>query len=164
MLFRSEEELKEAKTEDNKVTNIYQEDEDSNIVQEKVFNIIEIEELGLVGLSSPEVSELKELRKSLNDMCYQIFDIIDSPNFTISENHKKELKDFIDDALLWICSIEKPTKIDYKQKIDEINDEEVYPKGAPEGWGCPAVSNHTFTEIDKRLKKEKNNTLLWLIN
>ena len=37
--------------------------------------------------------------------------------------------------------------------LDEINDEEVYPKGAPEGWGCPAVSNHTFTEIDKRLKK-----------
>ena len=84
--------------------------------------MIELEELGLIGLSSPEVSELKELRKSLNDMCYQIFDIIDNPNFTISENHKKELKDFIDDALLWICSIEKPTKIDYKQKIDEIND------------------------------------------
>jgi molecular chaperone DnaK (HSP70) len=115
-------EIKDAKSEDHKTTNIYQEDEDSHIAQEKVFNIIEIEELGLVGLSSPEVTELKELRKSLNDLCYQIFDIIDNPSFIITDEHKKELKDFIDDALLWICSIDKPSKIDYKQKIDEIND------------------------------------------
>lgn len=115
-------EIKDANLEDKKTTNIYQDDDDANITQEKVFNIVEIEELGLVGLSTPEVSELKELRKSLNDLCYQIFDIIDSSNFSIAENHKQELKDFVDDTLLWICSIEKPTKIDYKQKIDEIND------------------------------------------
>jgi len=115
-------ELKDANLEDNKTTNIYQDDEDANINQEKVFDIVEIEELGLVGLSMPEISELKELRQSLNDLCYQIFDILDNPNFNISESHKKELKDFVDDTLLWICSIEKPTKTDYKQKIDEIND------------------------------------------
>ena len=114
--------IKEAGEENTKITNIYQDDEDSHITQEKVFNIVEIEELGLVGLSSPEVSELKELRKSLNDLCYQLFDIISNSSFNIEENHKQELKDFIDDTLLWICSIEKPSKIDYKQKIDEIND------------------------------------------
>ena len=42
--------------------------------------------------------------------------------FIIEQNHKNELKDFIDDALLWAHVHDKPTKIDYKQKIDEIND------------------------------------------
>jgi len=101
-------------------TNIY--DDDDNTVQEKVFSMQEVEELGLIGLTSPEVAELKELRKTLNDLCYSLFDIIENPSFKIELQHKKELKDFIDDSLLWICSIEKPTKIDYKQKIDEIND------------------------------------------
>ena len=146
--------IKDASTEDTKTTNIYQEDEDSNIVQEKVFNMLEIEELGLVGLTSPEVSELKELRKSLNDLCYQIFDIIDNSNLNIEEQHKCELKDFIDDTLLWICSIEKPTKIDYKQKIDEIND------------ACDKILSHYNNEIFKqedlyniKSKKEELETL-----
>ena len=102
-------------------TNIYQDDDD-NIDQEQVLKMNDIEELGLIGLSDPEQSEIKELRTSLNSLCYELFDIIESKNLNIEEQHKKELKDFIDDSLLWICSKEKPTKIDYKQKIDEIND------------------------------------------
>jgi hypothetical protein len=76
----------------------------------------------MVGLTEPEISELKELKKSLNDLCYTIFDIIENSSFVIEKEHKKELRDFIDDTLLWICSHDKPTKLDYKVKIDEINE------------------------------------------
>lgn len=109
-----------AKTSKTEATNIYDDDlEDDD--KEKVIEMKELEELGLTGLTDPEVAELKELKKSLNDLCYSIFDIIENPSFVIEKEHKKELRDFIDDALLWICSHDKPTIIDYKAKIDEIN-------------------------------------------
>jgi hypothetical protein len=79
-------------------------------------------EYGFIGLSDPEQSELKELRKSLNELCYSIFGLLENSELKIKEEHKSELRDFIDDSLLWICSHEKPTKIDYKQKIDEVNE------------------------------------------
>lgn len=45
---------------------------------------------------------------------------------------------------------------------EEISTEEVYPKGTPEGWGCPAVSNESMKEIDALLQANKN-MLLWII-
>jgi hypothetical protein len=45
---------------------------------------------------------------------------------------------------------------------EAISSEEVYPKGTPEGWGCPAVSNTDMKEIDKLLKENKK-VLMWII-
>lgn len=45
---------------------------------------------------------------------------------------------------------------------EAISSEEVYPKGTPEGWGCPAVSNIDMKEIDKLLKENKK-VLMWII-
>lgn len=45
---------------------------------------------------------------------------------------------------------------------DEVPNNEVYPEGTPEGWGCPAVSNKSMEEIDEVLKENKN-ILLWII-
>jgi molecular chaperone DnaK (HSP70) len=97
-------------------TNIYLDDNDEKTYQ----NILNIDET-LVGMSDIEQDEIKILRTTLNDLCYSIFDLIDNPSFAIEQIHKKELRDFIDDTLLWICSHEKPSKNDYMQKIDEIN-------------------------------------------
>lgn len=45
---------------------------------------------------------------------------------------------------------------------DAIPDNEVYPEGTPEGWGCPAVSNESMKEIDELLKTNKK-VLMWII-
>ena len=45
---------------------------------------------------------------------------------------------------------------------EAISSDEVYPKGTPEGWGCPAVSNVDMKEIDKLLKENKK-VLMWII-
>jgi len=45
---------------------------------------------------------------------------------------------------------------------EAVPNDEVYPEGTPEGWGCPAVSNESMTEIDKILKQNKN-VLMWII-
>jgi len=43
-----------------------------------------------------------------------------------------------------------------------VNDEEIYPLGAPEGYGCPAVSNNTMRYLDLRLKNKKKDVLMWV--
>jgi hypothetical protein len=45
---------------------------------------------------------------------------------------------------------------------DAIADEEIYPSGTPEGWGCPAVSNRFMTTLDSLLKDKKKPVLLWI--
>ena len=43
-----------------------------------------------------------------------------------------------------------------------VSEEEVYPSGAPEGWGCPAVSDNFMRKIDEKLKVVKEPVLLWM--
>ena len=45
---------------------------------------------------------------------------------------------------------------------EKIPDTEVYPKGTPEGWGCPAVSNDMMRYLDKKLKNAKKPVLFWI--
>jgi molecular chaperone DnaK (HSP70) len=87
-----------------------------------IFEQLENESQGFIGLSDAEKADLKELRQAVSDLCYSIYDIINSGNLNISINHATDMKDFIDDALLWLHIHEKPTKMDYKIKLDEIND------------------------------------------
>ena len=43
-----------------------------------------------------------------------------------------------------------------------VSDQEVYPNGTPEGWGCPTISNNSFKIIDPLLKKSSNPVLMWI--
>ncbi|WP_146943660.1 murein L,D-transpeptidase catalytic domain-containing protein [Chryseobacterium hagamense] len=45
-----------------------------------------------------------------------------------------------------------------------MSDEEVFPKGSPEGWGCPTVSNNAMKEIDPMLQKSGKPVLMWIYN
>ena len=45
---------------------------------------------------------------------------------------------------------------------EEVADEEVYPKGTPEGWGCPTISNASFRLIDPLLKDSSKPVLMWI--
>jgi molecular chaperone DnaK (HSP70) len=114
----------EIKSIDNSIgTNIYSNENDENNELDddnKIINIIDNEYIE--KLSEEEINEIKELRKDLFDLCYNIFDIICNDGFKIDDTHRSELKDYIDDTLLWLHIHEKPTRIEYKQKIDEVND------------------------------------------
>lgn len=43
-----------------------------------------------------------------------------------------------------------------------IPDTTLYPKGAPEGWGCPAVSDKFMTSLDQRLQQTQKPVLMWM--
>jgi hypothetical protein len=43
-----------------------------------------------------------------------------------------------------------------------VSDEEIYPNGTPEGWGCPTISNNNFRIIDPLLKSSSKPVLMWI--
>lgn len=45
---------------------------------------------------------------------------------------------------------------------EAVSDNEVYPDGTPEGWGCPTLSNQNFMRVDTLLKKSTKPVLLWM--
>lgn len=45
---------------------------------------------------------------------------------------------------------------------DQVSDNEIYPEGTPEGWGCPTISDNSFKLIDPLLKKSKQPVLMWI--
>ncbi len=45
---------------------------------------------------------------------------------------------------------------------EAVSDEEVYPRGTPEGWGCPILSNNSFKQVDPLLKASKKPVLMWI--
>lgn len=45
---------------------------------------------------------------------------------------------------------------------DLMSDEEIYPKGSPEGWGCPTISNNAMRNLDPILQKSKQPVLMWI--
>jgi hypothetical protein len=47
---------------------------------------------------------------------------------------------------------------------EAVSDEEVYPVGTPEGWGCPTISNSNFKKIDPILKASEKPVLMWIYN
>ena len=44
-----------------------------------------------------------------------------------------------------------------------VPDKAVYPEGTPEGWGCPAISNAAFLEIDKMIQNSNLRPLMWIV-
>lgn len=45
-----------------------------------------------------------------------------------------------------------------------MSDKEVYPKGSPEGWGCPTISNNAMRELDPIIQKSGKPLLMWIYN
>ncbi|WP_449399123.1 murein L,D-transpeptidase catalytic domain-containing protein [Chryseobacterium wanjuense] len=45
-----------------------------------------------------------------------------------------------------------------------MSDDDVFPKGSPEGWGCPTISNNAMREIDPMLQNSKKPVLMWIYN
>ena len=45
-----------------------------------------------------------------------------------------------------------------------MSDDEVYPKGSPEGWGCPTISNNAMKEIDPIIQNSEKPLLMWIYN
>lgn len=45
---------------------------------------------------------------------------------------------------------------------EAVSEDEVYPNGTPEGWGCPAISNNTMKIADALIRRQKGHMLMWI--
>ena len=43
-----------------------------------------------------------------------------------------------------------------------MSENELFPNGSPEGWGCPTLSNRNMKIVDSMLLQTKRPTLLWI--
>ena len=46
---------------------------------------------------------------------------------------------------------------------ENVPETEIYPRGTPEGWGCPAISNEQMKVLDALLKNAGQQVLLWVV-
>ena len=102
-------------------TSIYEND-DEEIITKELYEELENNELGVKNGDSDEIKkETRRLRELLVSLCYSIFDILSSEMQIIEKHVSDELKEYIDDILLWIYVKEKISIEDYKKKIEEVN-------------------------------------------
>ena len=110
-----------------KATTVYgDEKEDLEINKEDYDNHLEDEEMGISEMDENEKKEIKSIKNNLIELAHSVFDLLnDNEKFknNISSDDKTRLIDFIDDSLLWSYTAVKPKKIDFINKINEINDE-----------------------------------------
>jgi len=102
-------------------TTIYGNDADEAEAKE-IYEKLENEELGIDStIDQQEKEEIKQTRDNLIELCHSIFEVINSDTMNISDKDIKDLRDYIDDVLLWTHVVEKISKSEYRQKIEEIN-------------------------------------------
>lgn len=101
----------------NTGTNLFDDDDITDDILNEALNKADIEEFG----ENQNIREIKELKTKLVELCNSLHNILQVDNCLLEEKDKLELRDYIDDTLLWIYSINKPTKLDYETKIEEVN-------------------------------------------
>jgi hypothetical protein len=47
---------------------------------------------------------------------------------------------------------------------DLMSDEEIFPGGSPEGWGCPTISDNAMKEVDPMIQNSQKPVLMWIYN
>lgn len=117
--------LKSKRDETNNSTSIYEngDEEDEDVITKEIYEEIENSELGIKNSENSEIKkEMRRLRDLLVSLCYSVFDVLSSDNIGLEEAHITELREYVDETLLWVFVKEQISIDDYKQKIDEINE------------------------------------------
>lgn len=137
-------------------TTVYgKEDDEEEDEMRQAFEKVTKDELGCNGgMSDSELIEIKEMRDALMELCKTASSIICSDKINIQRDQKEEMLHHIDDIMMWYYSHEKPTKNDYKEKIDNMNaicDEfvELYDKEGKELFTSNILSGCTETNSQK---------------
>jgi heat shock protein 1/8 len=102
-------------------TTVYGNDEDDPELN-KLYEELENDEFGITDeMDEEDKKRIKEKREYLVSLCYSIFDILSMDNLNIEQEYIDELKDYIDDVLLWIHVADKIECSEYDERIDIIN-------------------------------------------
>tara|TARA_Y100000780_G_scaffold179369_1_gene164723 strand:+ start:21039 stop:23759 length:2721 start_codon:yes stop_codon:yes gene_type:complete len=102
-------------------TNVFDDSDDE--LDEKIFEKIEDDELGLCdNTEEEEKKRIKTKRKYLLDLCHSVYDVVSSDRLKVSEEDLSDLKNLINDILLWIHVKEKIKEAEYDEKAEVLNE------------------------------------------
>ena len=100
-------------------TTVYGDEED----EESMFEKLEDEEFGFTDdMDQSEKDDIRQVRDQLISLCYSVVDVINCDSIKIVDHHKDELREYIDDILLWTHVKEKIKKSEYLRKIKELDE------------------------------------------
>jgi len=113
-----------SKSSDTNATSVYEDDNDGDeVITKELYEELENNELGIKNSENGEIKkEMRRLRDLLVNLCYSVFNILSSDNIKLEQNYNNELKEYIDDILIWVSVKEQISIEDYKQKIEEVNE------------------------------------------
>lgn len=107
-------------TNDKNCTSVYGQEELEE--DNEIYEMLKNEDFGLTNEMTDEVKkELIQLRDILIDLCHTVLEVITSKCIKINKDHVGEIKDYIDEILLWVYVQQKISKTEFIQKIEEVN-------------------------------------------
>jgi molecular chaperone DnaK (HSP70) len=165
--------VKEANNQLNAGTTVFGNEEDEDTIFQNPNDECEDE--------NNDKNEIRNLKSTLIELCYSVLGVVQSESLNIKTEQIQEIKEYIDDILLWTHVKEKITKMEYENKIKELNDvcNELVSKNAELFTRDPKdeleqtcivllsciKSNHFSIEeeIIKDITRLANETLDWII-
>jgi len=159
-------------------TDIYE-----DINNDTIYDAMENEELGITDdTDNDKKNEIKLCRDNLIESCKIINNIINNSESNLKNDKKELLNDYINDTMLWIYSCEKKSKLEYKQKLNDVDkicndivteDENIFNENTIKNnleQMCYTIKSsitcNLFSvneDIIKKLSKKIDDTLAWLI-
>lgn len=108
-----------------KATTIYGNDKDDEELNKEEYDTkLNDDDFGISDMTDEEKNELKTLKNNLIELAHSIYDLLnDNSKINIPKDENEKLIDIIDDTLLWSYTATKPKKIDFINKINDINNE-----------------------------------------
>lgn len=101
-------------------TTVFQEDDEHSIIFEKIVK----DELGISDeTNNTEKNEIIQVRLTLIELCHMVYDILDSDKLNISKEHRNELRDYINDVLLWVHVQQQCKVSEYSEKLNDVTNE-----------------------------------------
>jgi L1 cell adhesion molecule like protein len=98
-------------------TSVFQNDNDDDKTYVKVIAT----ELGYDdSIDNVKLNELKQIRDTLTDMCHSVSDIVNNPNVFIDETMRQDIKNFVEDLIVWIHVQPKISFEEYQSKLNEL--------------------------------------------
>jgi molecular chaperone DnaK (HSP70) len=100
-------------------TSVYQNEDD----EEKKYVKIIANEFGYdENINEDTINELKNIRDTLTEYCHNTLEILNNMDIFLDEKIKNEIKEFVEDILIWIHVQQKITIEEYKQKMNELTE------------------------------------------
>ncbi len=113
--------IKNLSSNDNGTSVCENDKDDDGIITKEMYEELENNEMGIKNSESDEVKkEIRRLRDLLMGLCYSVIDMIGSleDNSNIDKKHLIDLREYIDDTILWVSVKEQISVEDYKEKTN----------------------------------------------